>query len=312
LGTGGNLRKTWTFDLGTKQWELMYKGESVNPDSGDGPGYYMQTCTYDSVTRKVFYACDGGTYTYEYDANVWTKINTARSTASQGSLVDYQRHRFVRLGADGSNWDHHVAVYDLTKPGYPKVNHLTTGANNILTRDAVGAEYDPVADKYVCWRDSNVYSLDPDTWVWTQHSRNGAPATTPNGVYGRWRYIPHVNAYICVTAHDQNVHFYKLTAGGAAALEQNRPAPICRLRLQALPNPFNPSTRLAVNGLSGVTPCRIAVYTPVGKKVYSAEASVTNGTAIHVWEAQSMAAGLYVAVAEQDGRRVNSAVMLAK
>ena len=33
------------------------------------------------------------------------------------------------------------------------------------------------------------------------------------GTYGRWRYIPRVNAFILVNDVDENVYFYKHTGG---------------------------------------------------------------------------------------------------
>jgi hypothetical protein len=38
---------------------------------------------------------------------------------------------------------------------------------------------------------------------------NTAPAPTQNGIFGRWRYVPSLDAFVVVTAIDQNVQFYK-------------------------------------------------------------------------------------------------------
>lgn len=298
------MKKTWTFDPAAKQWHLMYRDEATRPDSGDGPGTYMQTCAYDSVTRKVFYACTQGTYTYEFDANQWVQISTARSTNSQGSLIDYKRRRFVRIGAYG-NWDP-LAVHDLTQPGYPMTEYQTTGDTAIMGRDAIGADYDPIADRYVCWRENAVYSLDPDTWAWTRHDVPNAPATTPNGIYGRWRYIPHLNAYVCVTSDTGNVHFFKFTAGDGSAVENKAGRmPGRAMGLRATPNPFNPATRIsfsrAVNG-------QMTIYDTAGRTI--ARLAMRNGSA--EWKPDDGSSGLYVAELRDNGKVYRTRIALVK
>jgi len=37
----------------------------------------------------------------------------------------------------------------------------------------------------------------------------GAPPPSPYGTYGRWRYVPSLDAFIVVTAVSGNVHFFK-------------------------------------------------------------------------------------------------------
>ncbi|MBL8028034.1 MAG: T9SS type A sorting domain-containing protein [Fibrobacteres bacterium] len=316
-GDGVTLNKTWTFDMATNSWELMYRSEAsldtVLSSEGDGPGGVATTCSYDSVTGLVFYASSvSGTFTYNYDTNVWTKISSDRTT-DQNSCIDTKRRRLVRLGNDGQNWDHHVAVLDLTKPGFPKTNYLTTGTNNIITRQAPGLDYDPVADKYVCWRDTNVYTLDPDTWVWTKHSGVGAPPATPHGIYGRWRYIPSVNAFICITSEDKNVHFYKLTSrNGSSTSEKLLHSKSEKLHLTVSPNPFNPVTRVGVSGLTGNRPCLISLYNATGSKLHGAVVPVHGGTALYKLNGGKFATGLYVIRVEQGDKSAIKAVMLTR
>ena len=49
--------------------------------------------------------------------------------------------------------------------------------------------------------------------TWQINNPPGAPRPSGNGTFGRWRYVPSVNAFVLVTGIDVNVHFYKLTAG---------------------------------------------------------------------------------------------------
>ena len=55
-----------------------------------------------------------------------------------------------------------------------------------------------------------VFVLHPDSGVWVAHHAPGAPKATETGIYGRWRYVPSVGAFVVATDVDENVHFFKL------------------------------------------------------------------------------------------------------
>lgn len=56
--------------------------------------------------------------------------------------------------------------------------------------------------------------MDSATRHWRRGSARGAPPqAVGNGTYGRFRYIPHLNVFILVNKPEEDVHFYKLTAG---------------------------------------------------------------------------------------------------
>src|SRR4030095_5830911 len=65
----------------------------------------------------------------------------------------------------------------------------------------------------------------PDTKAWTAGSATGAPGEGSNGVYGRWRYVPSVNAFVVVTGIDDNVYFYKASSGGGTTPPPPNPGP---------------------------------------------------------------------------------------
>ena len=89
----------------------------------------------------------------------------------------------------------------------------STGADAFQPVEA-GFEYDPISDKFVGLSRYNiVYVLDPVTKTWTVNNPPGAPTGTPYGPFGRWRYVPALNAFVVVTGIGENVHFYKLTPG---------------------------------------------------------------------------------------------------
>jgi hypothetical protein len=91
---------------------------------------------------------------------------------------------------------------------------ITTGGGEVITAQAPGVDYDTAADDLVAWVGGGPWVLDLEAKVWTQGSASGAP-TTPaaHGTYGRWRYIPRLNVFILVNGVDQDVYFYKHTAG---------------------------------------------------------------------------------------------------
>jgi hypothetical protein len=60
--------------------------------------------------------------------------------------------------------------------------------------------------------------LNPETHEWKSYEHPGAPYDTDKTkfverIYGRWRYVPSVNAFITVTSVDADVYFYKLSSG---------------------------------------------------------------------------------------------------
>lgn len=83
----------------------------------------------------------------------------------------------------------------------------TTGGESFQSFEA-GFEYDPIADKLVGFaKDQKVYVLDPDKKEWVVNSPPGAPKENPWGPFGRWRYVPSLNAFVVVTHISENVHF---------------------------------------------------------------------------------------------------------
>ena len=89
----------------------------------------------------------------------------------------------------------------------------TQGAEAFITAGNPGLDYDNKSDRMVGWFKGRVYVLDDEKWIWMVNDVAGGPVDSPNGTYGRWRYVPTVNAFILVVAWDKNVYFYKYTTG---------------------------------------------------------------------------------------------------
>jgi len=163
----------------------------------------MNCCAADPAARKVWWLDGTGLYSYDVDANRWTRHTQDPGFFDRTMAIDTKRGRIIVAGAG------EVHTIDL-RAASPKLQPwTTTGGDALLTRRP-GLDYDPVADRIVGWAGGPVYSLDPDTGAWTAHHAPGAPKPTEAGIYGRWRYVPSLDAFVLVTDVDENVHFYKL------------------------------------------------------------------------------------------------------
>lgn len=223
--------RTWTFDFDAKQW--TNRNPAVTPTVG-----YDCYAAYDPESKRIWWQGGGswgGLWSYDYDTNTWTKHNSD-NFGSMANAVDTKRGLLFSIGNGGAATGG-VAVYDIRNHNYTRQTWTTTGGDSFVSKVASGLAYDPVADRIVGWKGGAVYALNPDTKVWTVHSATGAPAATPAGIYGRWRYVPGVNAFITVTAASDNVYFYKLTAGAGTAGEIRIPASTGRPDISVTPNP---------------------------------------------------------------------------
>lgn len=93
-----------------------------------------------------------------------------------------------------------------------------SGGGDVYNVMAPGVDYDPTTDSFVAWPNwGPPYILDLATKVWTKGSAVGAPpitrASNSGGTYGRWRYLAMYNVFVLVNSVDQNVFFYKHSAG---------------------------------------------------------------------------------------------------
>jgi len=227
--------RTWTFDFAAGRWEDR---KPPGATAGGGAGV---TCSYDPTTRKVWWGCDsttapGGLWSYDYDSNAWTR-HSSDNIYEHTSTVDTKRGLWVAVG------NGQVVAYDLRSGNFTQQTWTTTGAGALIAKTAPGVDYDPVSDRIVAWHGGAVYALDLDTKVWTAYNPPGAPPTTGNGIYNRWKYVPSVNAFIVVTDWEENVHFYKFTAGGGVPPSSDTTPPVVTITSPGSgPAPSNPAT----------------------------------------------------------------------
>lgn len=195
---GGEV--TWEFDFDTRSWiDRM-------PDGAHATGC-SDNAAYDPATGAVYFGDGAGLFAYSHDDNAWTQLN-GDYIYEMTSVVDTTRGQLVMVGG-GQVW-----AYDLMGGDFTRQEWATTGGDAFIAAGGVGLAYDPVSDRIVGWSDGPVWVLDPDSRAWTRYDVDGAPTPSINGTYGRWRYVPGVNAFVLVTDVDADVHFFKLTDGG--------------------------------------------------------------------------------------------------
>ena len=288
-GTCGNpfsSNITWVFDLVTNKW--VNRNPTPPPNSS-----YASNCSYDSVSKKVWFGSAAksfdGLWDYDYDQNKWTQHNQD-DFYYYTSALDTKRGILVCVGSSSGN----LVAYNVRSGNFTKLAWTTTGGDALIANANPGLDYDPVADRIVGWSGGAVYALDLDTKIWTSYNPSGAPARTSNGIYGRWRYVPSVDAFVLVTDIDQNVYFYKMPAGTAVqgAGAQNRA--FGALSFSVTPNPAVASTVITVKGLQASSSVKLGVYDLQGQLVEDLSAGLRGDFGETVWSAKRFPPGVYM------------------
>tara|TARA_R110002074_G_scaffold343356_1_gene513775 strand:- start:443 stop:1549 length:1107 start_codon:yes stop_codon:yes gene_type:complete len=207
FGTGGALAcnpggcgadKTWTFDFDLLQWTDMQPKQTPRTDCEN-------VSAYDPESGKVWLFDVTGLWSYHFDKNKWKQHNNAY-LSSRTAVVDTKRGLLVVVGQG------EVTAYDVRDGNYRKKVWETSGAEALINETSPGLAYDPVSDRIVGWAGGSVFSLNPDTRTWVEHKASGGPnAESLNDVYGLWRYVPSLNAFIVMPGTKKNIFFYKLT-----------------------------------------------------------------------------------------------------
>jgi hypothetical protein len=220
FGLGGSLAgvgfakcdRTWTYDFDAKKWEDRQPGGKL-----PGGGFCLG-CAYDPVSKKLFFGSEhNGLFAYDYDKNTWCQLDN-QPVDGLGFAVNTKRKLLVGAGRG------RLVLYDIGRGNFRQQNLKIPGGEDVIRAgNAAGLDYDPVSDRIVgwaAWAPGKVYALDLDAKRWEVRETAGGPKVAPsarNGVFGRWRYVPSVNAFVAVSDANANVFFYKFTAGTGRA-----------------------------------------------------------------------------------------------
>jgi hypothetical protein len=216
FGLGGSLAgkgfakcdRTWTFDFDANKWEDRQPGGKL-----PGGGFCLG-CAYDPLSKKLFFGSEHkGLFAYDYDKNNWDKLDD-QPVDGMGFAVDTKRKLLIGVGRG------RLVLYDIGPTNFKQQNLKIPGGEDIvIAGNAAGLDYDPVSDRmagWASWAPDKVYTLDLDAKTWELKQPGGGPKLSPsarNGVFGRWRYVPSIAAFIAVSDANANVFFYKHTDG---------------------------------------------------------------------------------------------------
>ncbi len=228
-GNGTNV--TWIFDH-----DGGWTDQMVTPQPGAGA--YSHATAYDPDSGVVVGHLGNNLQRYDYDSNTWELLEDygfppywpryAVSGDKRGT-IDTSRGLFFAFGAGlylvyDIAADAHVTDEWITTGGGMFDNldavagydgqHIVTGGAEVITAASPGVDYDRAGDALVAFVGGAPWRLDLASKTWTQGSADGAPpeVTNSGGTFGRWRYIPRVNAFVLVNGVDEDVVFYKHTA----------------------------------------------------------------------------------------------------
>jgi hypothetical protein len=197
-GSGATGTVPWTFGFDTKKW-------TRRSPSGPAPAAgYGAACSYDPATRRIWWADTSGLFSYALDADRWIKHDSGgEQFYYMTGAIDTKRGLWLLVGGGK------LFAFDIRGALPIAQAWKAAGGDDFVKRPNPGLDYDPVRDRMLGWAGGAVYRLDPETKTISAAEAPGAPAATPNGIFGRWRYVPSVDAFILVTSASEEVRFYK-------------------------------------------------------------------------------------------------------
>jgi hypothetical protein len=262
---GYHYGDTWTLDMSSLAWLRRdpVNGTGTKPadicngggcgSSGQGPWTHA---VYDPTRQLVFTetALWGTLWSYNDATNTYTSLATSLAMAAYGTwVVDPKRHRLYMIGAsDGPGAGNAttslgtplIAYIDISVGSSYAVTTVTaTGCDGLAGAPNPGVDYDTVLDRIVGWPNfgNTVYVFDPDTATCTTQTFSGGPpdsrdaanAVYTTGTYGRFRYVPSLDAFVVVNDANTNAYLLKLpsnslTIKNTGATTSNYPAQVGR------------------------------------------------------------------------------------
>lgn len=227
---GGITNLTWLYDH-DGDWQDM----GVEPTMSFTYGH---STAYDPVSDRVYMHYEYGIEVYDAAANTWSSVAEfgvppywPRYAVSGNYRGVFDSSRNIVWFIGGGLY----LVYDLTADvhvtdewitegggefsnadvvaGHPE-QEIVTGGAVVITANGPGVDYDATTDSMVAWSGGAPWRLDLASKTWSELSGSGAPAAAQEsgGTFGRWRYIPRVNAFLLVNGVDEDVAFYKHSA----------------------------------------------------------------------------------------------------
>lgn len=211
------------------------RGTYPDFDGRRGPGGLVE---WDPVSEKVWIFSTGGRGNgtrpvHSFDPRTSSYVAHADdvagsfSTDTDGGSLDPDRQLMA------VNTDSGLLLIDISAGREGDSVFVSNYSGGIAKAGNIGMEYDPVGRKFVGYRGgANVYTMEAPadfrnangslngsaTWRWIQVP-NGQGGATPSaaegtGTYGRFRYIPSINAFAVINAINDAIFVYKVPSGG--------------------------------------------------------------------------------------------------
>jgi len=231
-GGGEFTREISEFDFERGRW-LTGERTPVPP----GGTMIAAIARLDPVTGDIFFVpgARGAMLRFDPITEKWQGgWEPARLTAHATGAIDPDRRLFVAVGLGNKAGTRQALAWNLEKAGKPTdLTHLTSGDTSVESTIAPGFVYHPPSGRFVAWiGGTDLYVLDPDTWHWDKVPAAQDNDTNPGpqalrGTYGRFQYVPRLDAFVLVNGIDQNVFLIKPDLNalkGASGPRAARPA----------------------------------------------------------------------------------------
>jgi len=313
---GSESGQIWSMSMATYQWDAM----SSNPSIGGGAQGSFSA--YDSATGYIWVRPNASSNLKAFNP----VTRTFAGSYGDGQYINIEMTgaidpvRRIMVGIGGYGGGQATRCWLLNTPG-TVFNPTTSGDKTPETGDSRGFQFHPLSGKFVAWfGGSSVYTLTPPsdlrngTWVWAKVDPASGNTVTPTaenarGTYGRFRYIPSLDIFICVNSIDENVYVYKLDAAGTGVNGRRFTLSAGNL-MSVSPNPFKSATSIAF-----ANPAReraeLSIFSVKGERVaVLLDREMEPGRHAVSWNAPAKSAGFYFAKLRL-GNRTSTAGILA-
>lgn len=210
----GNERnwKTDAFSMAANDWMPAGTWPDVVPGTRkDSTG--ASICMNPS-TEEIYVAAlglrrfDPRTGTFTRLEGRWPQNATAAYT--RACAVDTRRNRIAYFG-DAYRVPTGGLVYDIASDSFIRIDFTGDGVAELTAKGSNFAWYDPRLDRFLLKSQvaSNVYAIDPDTFVSTLVKTTGGEdmPNARNGVHTRWQRLPALGGYAYYARHGDGIWF---------------------------------------------------------------------------------------------------------